>query len=317
MCIRDSLSAENRGVKTYVGENEDLELKLSAFASKIAHPAVSDLKVRFNGVDVYDVFPRELPDLFYGQELAVYGRFKGEADAVVIIEGKRAGENAVIRHNAVFRGDDKAADLPRLWATQKIAQLLEDIRIEGETQALKDEVVRLARKYGVITPYTSMLVLEDEEAGRRPRILSEAVQAGSAASGIDGARRLQRAVDEAKMGFREKEGGRAVEASKSISDMAAEKPSAPGTVAPGWRDDAVRKTIETAVKRFPEKTFYLVADYWQDADFDLGKHKVTEVRFLSEEYFELLKQHPGIGQYLALGDKVIVLVGGRAWKIMP
>ena len=57
------------------------------------------------------------------------------------------------------------AFISRLWATRKIGYLLDEIRLRGESSELKDEVVRLSREFGILTPYTSMLVLEDEEGG--------------------------------------------------------------------------------------------------------------------------------------------------------
>src|SRR5205823_6278358 len=52
-----------------------------------------------------------------------------------------------------------------LWASRKIGFLLEEIRLHGETAEVKDEVVRLSKQYGIITPYTSFLV---EEPGLAP-----------------------------------------------------------------------------------------------------------------------------------------------------
>lgn len=52
--------------------------------------------------------------------------------------------------------------IPRLWATRRIGYLLDEIRLRGESQELKDEVTDLARKHGIVTPYTAYLILEDE-----------------------------------------------------------------------------------------------------------------------------------------------------------
>jgi hypothetical protein len=52
--------------------------------------------------------------------------------------------------------------LPRLWATRKVGYLLDEIRLHGEDDELVDEIVALSKRYGIITPYTSFLILEDE-----------------------------------------------------------------------------------------------------------------------------------------------------------
>jgi Ca-activated chloride channel family protein len=57
-------------------------------------------------------------------------------------------------------GDDKSF-VEDLWARRKVGYLLDQIRINGEKKELVDEVVTLAKKYGIATPYTSYLVVPD------------------------------------------------------------------------------------------------------------------------------------------------------------
>jgi Ca-activated chloride channel family protein len=55
-----------------------------------------------------------------------------------------------------------------LWATRRVGYLLDEIRLHGESKELKDEVVALARQWGVVTPYTAMLIIEDERRRNIP-----------------------------------------------------------------------------------------------------------------------------------------------------
>ena len=57
--------------------------------------------------------------------------------------------------------------IPRLWATRRVGYLLDEIRLHGENAELRDEVTDLARKYGIVTPYTAYLIVEDEIAPQR------------------------------------------------------------------------------------------------------------------------------------------------------
>src|SRR5205814_2300783 len=52
--------------------------------------------------------------------------------------------------------------IPKLWATRRVGYLLDEIRLHGESTELRDEVTELARKYGIVTPYTAYLIVEDE-----------------------------------------------------------------------------------------------------------------------------------------------------------
>src|SRR5260370_20639179 len=58
--------------------------------------------------------------------------------------------------------------VPRFWATRRVGFLLDESRIHGETAELRDETTELARKYGIVTPYTAYLIVEDEDKRRVP-----------------------------------------------------------------------------------------------------------------------------------------------------
>ena len=77
------------------------------------------------------------------------------------------------RHSASGRSCRQTASsfLPRLWAVRRVGFLLDEIRLRGESKEVKDEVVTLAKAYGIVTPYTSYLILEDERS-RGPRTAS-------------------------------------------------------------------------------------------------------------------------------------------------
>jgi hypothetical protein len=64
------------------------------------------------------------------------------------------------------------------------------------------------------------------------------------------------------------------------------------------------------------KTFYLRDDVWVDAEYDAeSKLPETSVKFGSQEYFDLLKKHPKLGNYLALGEAVVVVFEGRVYRV--
>ncbi len=58
--------------------------------------------------------------------------------------------------------------IAKLWATRRVGYLLDQIRLHGENGELKDEIVTLARRWGVVTPYTAMLIIEDERRRNVP-----------------------------------------------------------------------------------------------------------------------------------------------------
>ena len=77
----DRLAEAGRGDTDYVKPTEDVEVKVSAFFARVASPILADVKLAFDGVDVYDVFPKTYPDLFKDSQLVITGRFKNALTA--------------------------------------------------------------------------------------------------------------------------------------------------------------------------------------------------------------------------------------------
>jgi Ca-activated chloride channel family protein len=319
----DKLADDHRGAREYVTGNEDVEQKISAFYDKIAFPVMTDLKLELVGLEALDVYPKTLPDLFRGSQLTVLGRYKGGAGQYAVrVTGKVGGETHTLVYEGDFGGKSAGGELlPRLWAVRKIGYLLEEIRLRGETPEVKAEVVRLSKLYGVMTPYTSYLVVEDEvrrapgdwreQAGvPRPATSGSAAPtapggAGGRAFGGDPAEESARA-DAAKR-LRAEDGGgiRAGEELDRMKHGYAETKDG--------KDDATRRVMRTV----GEKTFYRDGEAWVDAGFDPAKAKLVEVQAYSDAYWKLLKDHAEAAKYLALGERVTVVLGGTAYRVAP
>ncbi|MCR4392473.1 MAG: VIT and VWA domain-containing protein [Candidatus Acetothermia bacterium] len=182
--LLDLLAEDNRGTTTYVAPGENLERALSNFYTKIAEPALADLRLTVNGVSSSEIYPDQLPDLFYGSQLAVFGRYVGSGPTTIVLTGKRGAEDVTFTYTQNFpERATEASFLPRLWAARKIGHLLNIIRLEGETKALVDQIVALATKYGIATPYTSFLVREEERAVVAPPSAHMMMSAGAPAVG--------------------------------------------------------------------------------------------------------------------------------------
>lgn len=131
--------------------------------TEAALPLVRDLEVEIQGVPTARVYPQRLPNLALGAQQAVLGRFLPTATpstATVVLRGTLEGKP--LRFSAplaVPASGEGNSFLPRLWARRHLDALL----AQGDTAAVKDDVVRLSTEYGILTPYTSLLVLENDE----------------------------------------------------------------------------------------------------------------------------------------------------------
>jgi len=302
----DKLAQSNSGVPQYVEPSEDIEVAVSMFYDKISEPVLSALKLDTGSVKVREVYPRSLPDLFKGSQLVVMGRYEGSGGTDIKLEGEIRGKKHTYVNEADFPRRSSANNfIPRLWAQRKVGYLLDEIRSHGEDDELKDEIIRLSKKYGIITPYTSFLVLPDEEAERVPVAMRGAAR--------------RDAFDRDSADFRMQEtGAKAVESSEFLARMKEAKaaPEAPmvATSAKPFGRLGDRAEVRAEVKYVGKKTFFFKDGFWTDSEYE-PEMETTKIAYGSDEYFHLLSEEPELGKYLALGKKIIVCHRGKCYKI--
>jgi Ca-activated chloride channel family protein len=157
--LLDRLAADNSGSVTYVQPGENLELALTQFYGKIAYPVLTGIEIVFEGLEVDDLYPQDMPDLFQGSSLLLTGRYTAKADTVSVRVHGWAGD---ARREFVYHFDLAEAGgrdfVPRLWATRRVGALLDQVRLEGESPALVDEIRDLGLGYGLVTPYTTFII---------------------------------------------------------------------------------------------------------------------------------------------------------------
>ncbi len=165
------LLARQDGVLENVLSTEPIEFKLNSFLSKIGRSPIGQLRLDVSPDAAVDsVYP--LQDSAFSGSLAVWvGRFqKPQTDTTFTIHGIRDTTPLTISARANLpRQSSEHPQLPRLWARARVDALLEKIQREGEDQASIDEIIRLARQYKFVTPYTSFLAVP--RALLRPRVI--------------------------------------------------------------------------------------------------------------------------------------------------
>jgi Ca-activated chloride channel family protein len=317
--LLDSLARENRGDRIYVSPEESIEVKVSAFYEKISCPVLSDIELVIDSVETYDLYPLKVPDLFRGSQIAVYGRYKGSGHAAIRVKGIMQGEKTTFVYEKNFPAlEESRPQIPRLWATSKIGYLLDQLRLKGidvtsgqkpkgAERELMDEIVALATEFGIMTPYTAMLVLEDTRTGRRPPSPAARVFMNAADDAA-----FSREMSDKLEALGYSTGEASVKLSKAARSMQR------GASSPGAGGSVVFNRIVEPEKTFKQaggKTFVLVDGVWQDSLFEEGT-PTRKVKFLSPEYFALLEGKPELGRYLFVGDRVIVLLDGEAIEII-
>jgi Ca-activated chloride channel homolog len=310
--LLDTIAQNQRGASGYVRPEEKIDEKVSAFYAKVSTPLLADPEIDWGEIETEEVYPYPLPDLFAGTQLAVVGRYRAASrpqgvdgdmprggQTTITLRGQVNGQPVTFRYYEVTFQEERGEEfIARLWATRKIGALLQQIRLHGEEKELVDEIVELSIRYGIITPYTSFLVEETDqalrEAGRQE--LSHQMMATATAAPAVGGEAVDRSVQE-----------------KALSGaMAPAEPRVPAGM--GGAADQYGNAI-SPVKYVGDKTFVLDQGVWTDTTFDPDKMTPTPVGFGSDDYFGLVAARPEWGKYLAVGDHVIVLLDGTAYEV--
>jgi Ca-activated chloride channel family protein len=160
----DQLAESTRALSTYVRETEEIEARVSSLYAKISNPVLANLKLTVSdGVSLSETYPPQLPDLFHGNQVVVMGRFTGKGHAAIKLTGTVGMETKEFVYEVNFpeRTVEDKSFVEDLWARRKVGYLLDQIRVNGEKKELVEEVVTLAKRYGITTPYTSYLLVPD------------------------------------------------------------------------------------------------------------------------------------------------------------
>jgi Ca-activated chloride channel family protein len=160
----DQLADHTRAVSTYVRPAEDIQAKVTSLYGKISHPVLANVKLTASdNIRLYESYPQQLPDLFFGSQIVLLGKYSSSGPGAVRITGQVGKETREFAYDVTFpsRTQDDKDFVENLWARRKVGFLLDQIRNNGEQKELMDEMMTLAKRYGIATPYTSYLVVPD------------------------------------------------------------------------------------------------------------------------------------------------------------
>lgn len=137
---------------------EPLARRVDALAASFRRPVVRAPKVKLPGT-MSDVYPRALPNLVLGEQVVLVGKLSAPSDAAIELTGDLDGAEWKNEYALVWgtSSDHQAAVVPRLWAAQKIDELL----LARDPKADK-ESIELSKRFHVLSRLTSMLVLEND-----------------------------------------------------------------------------------------------------------------------------------------------------------
>ena len=314
----DKLSEQNKGDTDYVRPNEDIEAKVSAFFGKVSEPLLSDVKVRISGVTVSDSFPGDdLPDIFKGSQLIIFGRYTGSGAVTVELSGVANGARKTFTLRSTLPESREANNfMPQLWASRKIGYLLDEIRLHSNKELI-DEVVRLSKEYGIPTEFTSFLADDRSMTANTQNSFGFAREKARKAD----------AFDTGSYGVAQSRNSRDM---KNQAQLPASAPiigglnRASGDAPPalnmrfggGYYDANDQYQAVGNVQNVAQRTFYQRGSFWEDGGIP-ATQKFVQIRQFSAAHFKLLKAYPKLSQFSTLGNVRLMLENKQAVEIGP
>ena len=317
--LLDTLSSTYGGTSVYVRPQENIEASVSALYSKISAPILAAPRLETDGnVILEDTYPTlPLPDLFAGTQLIVTGRYRGAGTVTVTLRGDVDGTPRSFTYTALPFPENAGGEafVARLWATRKIGALLNTIRLRGETRELVESVRLLSVRYGIITPYTSYLIQEDDFARGEPSIRPTAPIGGTVVPPI---MPIVPPADADSGGINrdQRSGAPAVATASALSQMGAAESAAAAPTATAGANAGRGVPVRDPLVQVRDRSFVSRSGVWVDTRYNSTEIPLVRVTFLSADYFALLEKYPELKDFFALGVRVLVVMDGIAYEVI-
>ena len=311
--LLEKIADSSRAKAEFVLPKEDVEVKIGKVFKKLTGPILADTELEVIKKDgepaigrTRDIIPDELPDLFEGDQLVLLGQYVGKEPITFKISGNYLGRKRTFHFTFEFdKADTRNGFVPRLWASRKIAQLIDAVRQMGADPAkskddpkvkeLVDEIIRLSTEFGILTEYTAFLAREGTDLGNRREVLYEA----------------SRVLE--KRAMRDRSGLGAVNQSYNIIRQ---KGQVTLNMRNDFYDERMNRVSITNIQQINDRAYYRRGNRWVDSrvvenEAELKPKKVIE--FGSKEFIELAYRLAAENRQgsIALGGDVLLLVEGE------
>jgi Ca-activated chloride channel family protein len=317
--LLDAIAEATRAVTTYVLPDEDVEVKVARTFARLDLPVLGEPQL--STVDnegkasarTSEMLPARLPDLFAGDQLVVLGQYRGDEDLRFLLAGDTlAGRKQHQFVLPVRSATTRHAFVPRLWASRQIAFLVDELRQQGadpsaplgapapdpfanpRLRELRDEILRLSTKFGVLGEYTAFLATEGNDLGNW-HALTTACQ-----SELSGRAMLTRS------------GAGAV---NQGSNLWTQKTQERANYRNSWFDQNMQPVETTAIQQICDRAFFRRGERWIDGNSVVNKRLDADerVEFGSDRYEALRKRLEGEGRggVLSLRGELLLEVDGK------
>ena len=161
--LATKMAQYGRGNFTHIANLSDIQDQMRRLLETIESPVLTDVQVKFEGVDVVDVYPQRIPDLFLRQPLQITGRITRGQKGVIRLTARAGDEPYEASFPFYATGSAFHPGITTVWARQKVDELIDRWRVADETGQgnLRSEVIAHAIQYRLVTRFTSLVAVEE------------------------------------------------------------------------------------------------------------------------------------------------------------
>ena len=157
--LMDRMAKVGRGAVAYLGLNDSGADVMNGFFSRISRPVLTDISLDWADMEVSDVTPSQIPDLFIGRPVILTGKFNGSPQGAIRVNGKAAGQTVQASFAMEPEAVGEHSTLASVWARLHIAELM-DQSMWNENPELPGEIKEIALQYGLMSAYTSFVAVD-------------------------------------------------------------------------------------------------------------------------------------------------------------
>lgn len=161
--LLEAMTKVSNGFALSVSNSDDITGRLLMARDKLTHEALHGVELSISGVKTADLTPRQIGTVYRGQQMIILGHYWDGGTADISLRGKVSGAKKHYQTSFEFPTvSEENPEIERLWAYAAIRHLIDEMDYLGKDPDLETAVTDLAVEYGLVTDYTSMVVVRDE-----------------------------------------------------------------------------------------------------------------------------------------------------------
>jgi len=164
--LLSNMARLGRGEVQFMRPGEAVAPFVEKFYRRVRNPVLTDIKLTWQGVDVYDQTPAEIADLFDGQPVLVHGRYRNPGQGSLVITGQVGSKPYRAKIEVDFPAEAKRPEVASLWARSRIAEWSDEENVQPGSR--KDDITRIALEHSLVSAYTAFVAVDRDHVVRQP-----------------------------------------------------------------------------------------------------------------------------------------------------